>query len=840
MEGGLPQEGAINTKMDEYSPKLTYAESLTGLIEILDAVERPGDYCCSGAAETAPPLLNVDGAGLVSFPVPPEQARSLIKGAAEKAPYGRGDETLIDESVRKVWQIPPEKIHLSGKRWTSALDDVIRRVEARLGCPNDALKAELYKLLVYDKGGFFLAHRDTEKAPGMVGTLIVALPSEQEGGELVVRHSGRESVHDLCNLDPGLLRFAAFYADCEHEVLPIASGYRICLVYNLLLVKTKTKKKLSTPDMRPVVAAAARQLRQWTERSDRADKIVHLLEHRYTEAALSFEVLKGRDAALAEALRQAASEADCAFHLGMVHIEESGWAEFAGDYGYGSGWRSRYRDEEEDADEDDFEIGEVCDWSRFIDQWRDEGNRPADYGAIPINENEILPVGALDDEEPDETHFSEASGNEGASFERTYLRAALVLWPKADFDAICASAGFDATLARLEQRVEQALTGDEPEAAREGVAKLAAIAAESWPEFGDSAEEAERFIGALARHGELELLEREARPLLEAGKLPARQEPLVEWAWLAGPASFRSTARILFGPSSPTSAIASLKLWTALANLWTNIPDAEGPLNEMLELVRDKLGAIEQGHESPDLDLSYEAMKRLVRSRISGLRKRPEAPVVCPAEALARFLRSVEKSPAAERLMETLNALFYNLDTFPPAETLAPAAELCASKRSLRSPRAAQALWKRTAEVLLDRASAPPSSPSDWTLPLTRTQREKATAEILAFALDPNKSELRLKLRAELRQEIHRLIDDIQLDMTHVTERKGRPYTLVLTKTLAHYDRACERYKADVDGFKRLLGLAKTKKAGDAETAARIEMALQAGANWKPAQKIKN
>ena len=29
------------------------------------------------------------------------------------------------------------------------------------------------------------------------------------------------------------MAFAAFYADCVHEVLPITSGYRLALVYNL-------------------------------------------------------------------------------------------------------------------------------------------------------------------------------------------------------------------------------------------------------------------------------------------------------------------------------------------------------------------------------------------------------------------------------------------------------------------------------------------------------------------------------------------------------------------------------------------------------------------------------
>jgi 2OG-Fe(II) oxygenase superfamily len=54
--------------------------------------------------------------------------------------------------------------------------------------------ATLYNLLIYDKGSFFVSHRDTEKAPGMIATLVLTLPSQPEGGELVVRHKDQASV----------------------------------------------------------------------------------------------------------------------------------------------------------------------------------------------------------------------------------------------------------------------------------------------------------------------------------------------------------------------------------------------------------------------------------------------------------------------------------------------------------------------------------------------------------------------------------------------------------------------------------------------------------------------
>jgi hypothetical protein len=92
------------------------------------------------------------------------------------------------------------------------------------------VQAAFYKLLLYDEGSFFASHRDTEKAPGMFATLVVVLPSTSTGGELLVRHKDREARLDLHGSDPSEVAFAAFYADCVHEVLPIVSGFRLALI----------------------------------------------------------------------------------------------------------------------------------------------------------------------------------------------------------------------------------------------------------------------------------------------------------------------------------------------------------------------------------------------------------------------------------------------------------------------------------------------------------------------------------------------------------------------------------------------------------------------------------
>ena len=84
--------------------------------------------------------------------------------------------------VRKVWQIAAGKVRIGGKSWQANLDSILARVSRGLGC-GEAIAAELYKLLVYDRDGLFLLHRDTEKSPGMFGTLVLTLSSVHRGGD---------------------------------------------------------------------------------------------------------------------------------------------------------------------------------------------------------------------------------------------------------------------------------------------------------------------------------------------------------------------------------------------------------------------------------------------------------------------------------------------------------------------------------------------------------------------------------------------------------------------------------------------------------------------------------
>ncbi len=144
------------------------------------------------------------------------------------------------------------------------------------------------------------------------------------------------------------------------------------------------------------------------------EKVVYPLEHAYSLVELDFARLKGADAAAAALFRSAAPLAGCDLHLALLSIEENGLAQYNGSY------RRRHRGYDDDDDSDEFEVVEVHDRWQRLTEWRHPDCGPAALGEIPIKDGEVSPPDALEDMEPDEELFHEATGNEGASFERTY------------------------------------------------------------------------------------------------------------------------------------------------------------------------------------------------------------------------------------------------------------------------------------------------------------------------------------------------------------------------------------------------------------------------------------
>ena len=113
------------------------------LAELLGSVKTPGDFYAAGVCAMHAPLLRVKGVGPIALPLLAAQAEQLI-AVAERAPYGRGEETLHDTQVRRSWQISTESVRIEGSLWQAALQSIVERrfLAAAIGrafCDGDQL-----------------------------------------------------------------------------------------------------------------------------------------------------------------------------------------------------------------------------------------------------------------------------------------------------------------------------------------------------------------------------------------------------------------------------------------------------------------------------------------------------------------------------------------------------------------------------------------------------------------------------------------------------------------------------------------------------------------------------
>ncbi|POV99155.1 hypothetical protein PSTT_13976 [Puccinia striiformis] len=128
-----------------------------------------------------------------SMPLSEEQCRNLI-AVAHRAPSGCESGTLIDDRhLGNIWEIGADRMDFLEPAWQGYLLSLSQLVVTMLGA-DGPIRLQLDKMLIYEKGAMSKPQTDTERTRGMFGTLMIYV---------------------------------------THEVLPVQSGYRCVLTYNL-------------------------------------------------------------------------------------------------------------------------------------------------------------------------------------------------------------------------------------------------------------------------------------------------------------------------------------------------------------------------------------------------------------------------------------------------------------------------------------------------------------------------------------------------------------------------------------------------------------------------------
>ncbi|KAF4985664.1 hypothetical protein FGRMN_11132 [Fusarium graminum] len=291
------------------------------LLDAITDIRSTGTFASSSSISRPAVLpIHVNGVGEIALPLGEYQARQLI-AQAHQAPYGKGSDTLVDTTVRNTWELNPSQFNIESPPWTWLIRQLCDNVATSLGI-NTRVYAHIYKMLVYEKGAMFKAHTDTEKIPGMFGTLVVSLPSVHDGGGVILKHCGETFIYSSSFWD---MSCASWYSDVSHEVQPVTSGYRWILAFNLALDQSLPPPAAgySSGQIRSIRHCIRRWLAQ--DKQARPNRYVyHVLDHEYTEANVSFRSLKGDDSTRISALVEACRGLPVTFFIALLEKKEFG------------------------------------------------------------------------------------------------------------------------------------------------------------------------------------------------------------------------------------------------------------------------------------------------------------------------------------------------------------------------------------------------------------------------------------------------------------------------------------------------------------------------------------
>jgi hypothetical protein len=124
----------------------------------LESIEFVGDFATFDQyASHRIRSIKVKDVGDVLLPLQEAQARQMIE-KARLAPFGKGTETIVDTSVRNTWELSPDQFEL-GSEFNDQLDLIRAKVRVDLGIRTN-IRAELYKMLIYEKGAMFKPHKE--------------------------------------------------------------------------------------------------------------------------------------------------------------------------------------------------------------------------------------------------------------------------------------------------------------------------------------------------------------------------------------------------------------------------------------------------------------------------------------------------------------------------------------------------------------------------------------------------------------------------------------------------------------------------------------------------------
>jgi hypothetical protein len=105
--------------------------------------------------------LYLKSTGLIGLPLQDYDAKAIV-AASRQAPFGKGEQTIVDATIRKRWEVSPQDFELKNPKWQPFLKSVVAKftTDLRVDIAGKGVTAELYNLLLYEDGAMLKAHQE--------------------------------------------------------------------------------------------------------------------------------------------------------------------------------------------------------------------------------------------------------------------------------------------------------------------------------------------------------------------------------------------------------------------------------------------------------------------------------------------------------------------------------------------------------------------------------------------------------------------------------------------------------------------------------------------------------
>jgi len=600
----------------------------------------------------------------------------------------------------------------------------------------------------------------------MFGTLVIQLPSDYEGGQLLVYHNGKKAEFTFGGCDACCnFYFTAFYADCQHEVKPVTKGYRLCLIYNLLYAGVNECP--APADNQKLVSSIVSAIQDWNQdiySIDCPNMMTYMLEHQYTKG-LSFQLLKNGDKRVANVLAQAKGKVDFDLYVSTVHVTES-WSAFSYD------WPPKHITASLEEEEANAKGLIACDGTALS-------------SVIILDKKYFIPQDFFSSIAPSKETYYDSVGvdsDAGDRLDKHYKWAALQFWPIRKRTAVLG--GHD-----MVGLLRQEISNDDRKTHLTDIAKdIMRERNGEWFMYDYL-----NFLQALLQMGDKELIvecldvdvwvtidnwgdyfrgESLATTITTIGHdhgWNILESPLSAIFTKCKPNTTRQYCEFLLKISSGQLGAEQRELYYTLADVVVNCLASEEDAAPVSKPPRRQNCGFKV----------YYHIKAINKSK----------------EFVSLILNVFSTLGFDDLLSSAVSALRSKPILYPVLETLGPA--LVDVGKEVKLEGSLQELLKYCIDTLEDSVDERLAPPSNQTRAATFLCTCHDCVELKKFLQHPSKNQHQFKIGMKRRDHLQQQLDDTWADATYVTEHIGSPHTLVITKTQESYKEKLQRHQKE-------------------------------------------